>query len=304
MPKGLSTKSNLARCIEYASGTLAAGIGTSLHEAKKTHGGQSPVIHSDGTFRTYMKITGNIVDYLKRHGINRLDRVTQQSIVNYFNHRINSGAAQETLKKEISASNKFFHDALGRKDLLVVNGAEIWRRGESTGAGRCFPMDRAEKVIDAMREPVNKAIATIGYNTSARIAETHKIRIDAERETVSLKGKGGKERTIDYSERPDKFLKITEAKAVIDEHLKINSWQAIREQAYSDLHRAERACGEITQGFHGFRASYIAERFEELYNQYIADGKTHEQAEKQADLKTGREAGHERPGTTRHYREA
>ena len=301
MPKGLSTKSNLARCIEYAAGTLSSGIGVKRHELQIALKGQSPLIHSTATFHRYFEVIGNLVDTLKASGINRLDKVTPQAILDYFNKRLDAGAVQSTLKTEISAVNKFV-DALGRRDLLITGGDKIWKQA-ATG-GRCYPMDNAQKAIDAIKNPISKAIATIEYNTSSRISECPKIKIDEQNKSVSIRGKGGKNRTISFSDRQEKFQKVIEAKQALERHLESHMWHETRVQAYQDLHKAERATGEIVQGFHGFRASYIAERFDELYERHLQVGMEQREAYRLADEIAGHEAGHERADTTRHYRMA
>ncbi|MBF0554436.1 MAG: site-specific integrase [Nitrospirae bacterium] len=300
--KGISAKAGLAYALKYAAEQLAKGIGISRHKVQNMIGGQSKWIHGSNTHRRYMSVARDFVNQCKANSVNRLDKVTQGTVAGYFERRLQCGVTQATLKVEISAINKFLVDGLGRKDLLITNGQAVWRQAES--GSRAYPFDNPQLLIDAIKEPAAKAIAKIEYHTSARIAETKNIRIDEKNKTVSIIGKGGKERDIDYSGRTGKFETIKEAKNILENALQERSWHQIRTESYQYLHQAERAIGEIIQGFHGFRASYISERYEEKYEQYVREGKTEDEADRLADLAAGREAGHERADTTRHYRMA
>lgn len=298
--KGLSQKAGLAYALKYGAEQLARGIGISRYQIQKMTGGQSKWIHGSNTHDRYMSVAKDFVNHCKATGVNRLDKVTQATVADYFEKRLHSGVSQATLKVEISALNKFLVDGLGKKDLLITNGQAVWRQAES--GSRTYPFDRPERLIDAIKEPASRAIAIIQYHTGARIHEVKNIRFDDNTITVSICGKGGKQREIHYSDRIGKFEIIKEAKAILEKSLLEKSWHEIRTAAYQHLHAAERVTGEIIQGFHGFRANYIAERYEEKYQQYIREGKTEEEADRLADLDAGREAGHERADTTRHYR--
>ena len=300
--KGLSPKSGMAYALKYAAQQLAKGIGISRHKIQKMTGGQSKWIHSSKTHDRYMSVAKDFVGYCKSLGVNRLDKVTQGTVGEYFDNRLGHGVAQATLKVEISALNKFLVDGLGRKDLLITNGQAVWRQAES--GTRAYPFDNPERVINAMKEPASRAIAAIECNSGARIHETKNIRIDDENKSISLTGKGGKTRIIFFSDRADKFAIIKEAKEILEKALEEKAWHEIRTEAYQHLHQAERASDEIIQGFHGFRANYISERYEEKYEQYLREGRTEEEADRLADMDAGREAGHERSDTTRHYRMA
>jgi len=298
--KGISEKAGLAYALKYAAEQLARGIGVSRHKVQKMTGGQSKWIHGSRTHDRYMSVARDFVNRCKATGVSRLDKVTQGTVADYFERRLHEGAAQATLKVEISALNKFLVDGLGRKDLLITNGQALWRQAVS--GSRTYPFDQPERVINAIRAPASKAIATIQYCGGARIHEVKNIRINAEEKMLSICGKGGKERNIDYSDRAGKLERIKEAKATLEKALEEKSWHEIRTAAYQHLHAAERATDEIVQGYHGFRANYIDERYTEKYEQYIREGKTEDEADRLADLDAGREAGHERAQTTRHYR--
>lgn len=300
--KGISPKAGMAYALKYAAEQLARGIGISRHQVQKITGGQSKWIHGSQTHARYMSVARDFVNYCKKTGVNRLDKVTQGTVAEYFDKRLQDRTAQATLKVEISAMNKFLVDGLGRKDLLITNGQAVWR--QAALGSRAYPFDKPQRLIDAIKDPAAKAIAKIEYHTSARIAETKNIRIDEKNKSVSIVGKGGKERHIDYSDRIAKLEIVKEANATLEKALEGKSWHQIRTEAYQHLHQAERATGEVTQGYHGFRANYISERYTEKYEQYISEGKTEEEADRLADLDAGREAGHERPDTTRHYRMA
>ncbi len=300
--KGLSPKAGMAYALKYAADNLAKGIGISRHHVQKMTGGQSKWIHGSSTHNRYMSVARDFVNYCKANAVNRLDKVTQGTVAEYFGKRLQSGAAQATLKVELSAMNKFLVDGLGQKDLFITNGQALWRQAEC--GTRTYPFDRPERIINVIQDPASKAIATVQYHSGARIHEVKNIWIDEQKKTVSICGKGGKEREIHYYDRIDKFEKITEAKATLEKALDKKSWHEIRTEAYQHLHMAKHATGEIVQGFHGFRANYIDERYTMKYEQYISEGKTHEEADKLADLDVGHEAGHERADTTRHYRMA
>lgn len=221
--KGLSQKAGLAYALKYAAEQLAKGIGISRHQVQKMTGGQSKWIHGSSTHDRYMSVARDFVNHCKAEGTNRLDKVTQSTVAEYFERRLQSGAAQATLKVELSAMNKFLVDGLGRKDLFITNGQALWRQAES--GSRTFPFDRPERIINAIKDPASKAIATVQYHSGARIHEVKNIRIDEQKKTVSICGKGGKEREIHYfSDRIDKFEKIIEAKATLEKALDLKSW--------------------------------------------------------------------------------
>ena len=302
--EGLKPSSGLTYALKYAAETLAGGIGQSRREAEKAHRGQSPLIHSADTHNRYFKVGREFFkEYCSAQGINRLDKITQSSVADFLQRHIESGAEKNTIKTEISALNKILVDGCGRTDLLIKNGGEIWRQAQDSGH-QTHKFDHPGRVLEEIRNPVSRAIAEIEYHTSARIAETKNIRIDEEAKTVSITGKGGKEREIDYRDRVEKFEKVIEAKETLARHLESHGWQETREQAYKDLHDAERRTGEVIQGFHALRANYISERYEELFEKHLEEGYSEREAVAMADVETGQEAGHERAGTTHHYRDS
>jgi hypothetical protein len=294
--------SGLTYALKEASQTLARGIGTSRHQAERANGGQSPWIHSSRTHDRYSKVALDFVNDCRAAGINRIDKITADTVSRFLHKHIDDGAEKNTIKVEISALNKYL-PAMGRADLVINDGIKYHSHATDSGH-QTHKFDHPDRVLEKIRNPASRAIAEIEYHTSARIAETKNIRIDEEAKTVSITGKGGLEREIDYRNRVEKFEKVIEAKETLDRHLESHGWQETREQAYRDLHDAERRTREVIQGFHALRANYISERYEELYERHLGEGHSEREAAHMADVETGKEAGHERAGTTHHYRDS
>ncbi len=292
----LHSRSGIFYALEFASKELAKGIGMKKRLAKALNKRQSPLIHSFSTFNRYMGVSKQFVQYCKERGVNKIFKVNETIVMNYFNERkIAYNLSEKTIKVNLCALEKFFK-TIGRKDLadtLRSRFSEIYSQGSAPGRTEFFgdPM----KVIGLLKDNCNKCIATLMYLTGARIGDVKKIRTDMIGKQIFIpNSKGGRSRILDFSDREDALIIIDQLCAELQTiHIPGSGWQQLRENYYKDLRQAAQACGEIYTGAHAFRASYAHERREDLIDCDIA--------EKEADQTVSEELGHTRVGMGRYY---
>lgn len=80
------------------------------------------------------------------------------------------------------------------------------------------------------------------------------------------------------------------------EDRRMNSWEA-REQF-----KLTKVVEKANLTMHGLRHTYTQKEYQKIVDEYINKGFTEKEANKKADLKVGRELGHERKHTTKVYR--
>ena len=283
--------SGLTYALKYASKELRKGIGVSKREIYRQNNGRSPYIHSWSTFNRYMGIAKDFVKWCKERNINRLDKVKYNHIREYLEEKIAKGVSQKTLKVNQSALEKFF-SAVGREDIshqIRSHYAEVYSKGRLPGQTVGF--SNPQKVIEAIKDPVHRAMARLQYNTGARVGDLKKMKVEGSRVVIE-KSKGGKTRSIDYSDRPQKFEQIKRDLKVVKEAIKQQGWKAVRESYPKSVKNACKKVGEVYGGPHNFRANYVQERVKEL---------TPKVGYEQALQIVEKEIGHNRVEMTKHY---
>jgi len=293
--RGLRANSGLTYALSWAAEYLSQGIGMSKAEVYAGNDGRSPYIHSFSTFDRYMGVAKEFVRDMKEMGINRLDQVKYEHVREWLESK-SEYVSEKTMKVNMCALEKFF-SAVGREDIaesIRKDFQELY--SQANPSGRALPFSDPMKVIDNLKDPAHKVVAELQYLTGTRIGDVKKIELDVERKEVHIEGsKGGRDRTIEYSDRPEKFERIQELKAELDKYIEERGWKEIREGYYEDLKHAVDKAGEVYTGSHAFRVTYAIERFEELTSKGYS--------EKEADQKITQELGHNREEMSRYYRE-
>ena len=292
--KELSQRSGVTYALKRAAAYLKQGIGTSKREAYEVNNGKSGLIHSHSTANRYLGIIKEFVSCAKNCNVNRLDKVSPDLIDKFFTDKIKKGYTQKTLKINLCAMEKFFA-AVGRDDLKNYLGEKFSHYySQASPCGRTMPFDDPVKVISNIKNVTHKAVATIQHNCGARIGDVKKITIDAKGQRLIIKGsKGGRDRSLDFSDRPAKLAILIQSKSLLDKGVQEYGWDHIRRSYYPSLKAAVKAANDLYTGAHAFRACYANERFEQLTDQ----GMEHDAALK---LLT-EELGHSRLSMARYY---
>ena len=286
----------LTYALSYAAKLLGMGIGRSKKAMYQKFGNRSPLIHSHSTFNRYLGIAKEFARWEReRKGINRVDKVSYEDVREFLDEKAERGVSEKTLKVNTCALEKFF-DAVGRTDIsdkLREDYQEIYSQGRPSG--RALPYTNPQKVIENLKDDAHRTVAELQYLTGARVGDVKKIEVDEDRKVVRIeKSKGGRDREIDFSDRPERFERIKELKEELDRHIEERGWKEIRETYYEDLKNTCKKSGEVYTGSHAFRVSYAVERFEELKGKGLSD--------EEADRILTQELGHNRLEMSRYYR--
>lgn len=291
--EGIRGRSGLTYALKYAAKVLKQGISMSKNEMFKIYGGKTPFIHSYSTFNRYMGVAKDFVKWAKEHDINRLDKVNYDVVREFLQEKIDRGLSEKTLKVNMSALEKFF-DAVGRIDIsdrLREDYHKIYSEGSPRG--RALPFANPIGVINGLRDPAHKIVAEIQYLTGARIGDVKKIEIRGDK-VIFQGSKGGRDRQLDFSDRPEKLERVKELHNKLKEYIQERGWNEIRRSYYDDLKNAVLKVGEVYTGAHAFRVTYAVERFKELRDKGLS--------EKEADRILTQELGHNRLKMSIYYR--
>lgn len=291
----LHRRSGIFYALEFASRELAKGIGMKKRLAKALNKRQSPLIHSFSTYNRYMGVSKQFVQYCKERGTNKIFKINETIVMNYFNERkIAYNLSEKTLKVNLCALEKFFK-TIGRNDLAEVlrkRFSEIYSQGSAPGRTEYF--GNPEQVINNLKDEAHRRIAELQYLTGGRIGDVKKTKTNMLLKQVIIpKSKGGKSRVLDYSDREEALQRIDKLCVELEVDIKQRGWQNLRKGYYTDLRQAVQRAGEIYSGAHAFRASYARERREELIDSDIV--------EKEADKIVSEELGHVRVSMGRYY---
>lgn len=277
-------------------GKVLDGRGRSKREVYEEHGGRSPYIHSHSTRNRYLGVAKDFVSWAKEKGINRVDKVSYEDVREFLEEKVEKGVSEKTLKVNMSALRKFF-GAVGRDDIAKKIGEdyqEIYSQGRPSG--RALPYTNPQKVIENLKDDAHRTVAELQYLTGARVGDVKKIRIDEDRKVVEIpRSKGGRDREIDLSDRPERFERVKELREELDRHLQEREWKDIRKSYYDDLRESCKKVGEVYTGAHAFRVTYAQERFRELTEE-------RGMSDEEADSTITQELGHNRLEMSRYYR--
>jgi len=266
----LRAKSNItyatARAIEY----LKQGIGKSRRFYKKFVK-KVPYIHAYETLTRYAGVFNNFKDtVLIPSGVTMLHKITTNHIDTHFNRLLEGDCSEKTISVNASALIKFL-TAFGRYDLVdyIYNMRLEWRK-KAHPSSRTQPFINPEKVIQAMRRPYQEG-AIIQYLTGARVSDIRKVYEwlieNPDATVVTIKNsKGGRNRTIDYSERPRTLSLVKDAVERLRRHFKSDTidWLRYMKEYTDEVRGSARKCNETYCGTHAFRVNYADNRYEEL----------------------------------------
>lgn len=298
MPKmSIHEKSNIFYALEYATSEWARGYGVSKRDTYRKNSGTSPYTHSSSTFNRYAGVAKQLCMYLKdEHNVNRIDKITYQNIENFIDRKIEKGLSQSTIKVNLSAIEKFC-DTINRKDIsekLRDKYSDFYSRAKPSG--RAIAFANPERLIQKIYEKneTHGIVAELQYLTGARIGDVKKIEVDRERQVVNINGsKGGRDRSIDFSDRQEKLERIADLKEKLDNAIRETGWKEIRESYYNSVKSACVSCGELYSGAHAFRVNYAEERHNELTERGLSFS--------EADKVLTQELGHNREEMSIYY---
>jgi integrase len=299
----LHYKSSLIYAIGETVKYLKQGIGVSKRATKKLHDGTTPYIHNYKTLKRYVGIFNNFKDTVLTD-VKRINKITTDHIEVHFENLLDKDDTEDTIEVNASALNKLFY-AFNRDDLIayINDNRDLWVNS-ATPSCRTDPFVYPDRVIEKMRGDHNKAGAIIQKETGARTGDIKKV-VESVLSCPSSniiyirKSKGGRDRMIDFSDRPNELKLVRQAVYTIDKHFtetKTNWSKFIREYT-QEVQRAASKAGEIYCGPHAFRANYAETRYETM----IGNSDDDKEKEK-AVLKTiTEELGHSRISMAKYY---
>lgn len=278
--------------------------GVSRHELKRDEDAGQWIV-SINTMKKYTRACVSFTEWCRDYyGIRDIRQVTPAMAEEYVQRQRDEEKAGGTIGRIKAAIRKLDqamrvkgHRPRDAPPLLEPGGG--WhsdRRPE-----RAYAPEAAERIIENMtqhaRDPQTPLVAKVQWATGARIDEAVRLRgegIDAEGCRVTLKGKGGKVRTVEVDPKWQAFLAEIEDRA--DGHRDGYAFQG-----RSSLDRRTRdavrcACerlGEDHYATHGFRKCYAQERYRALRGQGLDD--------EEARLGVSHDLGHNRLDVTYSY---
>lgn len=278
------------------------GIGESKHEAKKIHGGRSPKFHSFGTKTRYFGVINNFVEKMYKKSIKRVNHVRGEDLIEFLEEKA-SRTTRNTMRTNMAALRKFFQSSAWREknDLLeAIDKKYYYILDLAMESGEAKPFTNPERVIEKMKQVQNKTIASIQLLTGARIDDVPKVvenlRNWKEGQDLIIrinKSKGGRNRTLDFNDRKEKFEKVRQAIATLVIFIDEKGWKKVKEDYYPDLEDAVSALQESYTGSHSFRVNYAQRRFQELIEKGLS--------EKEALKIITKELGHNRIRMAKSY---
>jgi len=298
MPEGLRSKSGLKYALSFFN-KVKEGIGKSKREQYIKNGGYTPYIHNYKTFTRYYGVAKEFTNFAIEKGINRLDKLNNDIVNEFLSNKIKQGFTRNTIELNISALKKYFN-TIGREDLTkyLTDNYYSFTHSAKEG-GQVLAFTNAERVIETLRKEEFKIIAKIEYYTGARISDVKKISFDDDNYAIKItSSKGGRDRTLDFSDRVERYNQVRELYKEYEEKVKPIWKKEIKLEYYKDLKYACRKLGEIYTGSHSFRANYAVERWKYLEEQINVGILTMEQAEKVLT----EELGHSRREMAVYYR--
>lgn len=293
----LHPRAGMTYALTYFSKLARLGNDMSRREITRATGELSPFIHGWDTFNRYMGICKEFVIFCRDQGANRLHRLHYETVECFLMKKIEKGNARSTIEVNICALQKFFN-AVSRVDLRDRLSNDYQRFKYLAREGRTIhAFDEPKKLIEKIekRDKLSAVIAKLIHMTGARIHELRTMNIGDE--TITIKGKGGKKRVLDFSYRFQELAQIKNLMAILKELSKGVDWQAYCQQAGSayqaHVKAGCRSLGDEYAGAHGLRANYA----QELRKKLKDGGFSREEIE----LIITRDLGHERRSMARHY---
>ncbi len=154
------------------------GIGESKHEAKKLYGGVSPKFHSYETKERYLAVINNLKEWLLERGVKRTNRVTQDHLLMFLEEKAKD-VCESTMELIFSALRKFFNASPWRNQregfYQLIDIYHDYFLSLSKPSGEAKPFSNPVGVIEKIRFPEYRSVATIEYRSGARIDEVPKV---------------------------------------------------------------------------------------------------------------------------------
>lgn len=246
--------------------------------------------------------------------LQKLINISPDHLIAYVEYMQEQGLSASTIKTSLSAI-RFFHDKLDRpRHTLPANdelGVELERR-HFGGVDRTWSDAEFNKMLGFAvgdRRPDYVLALYTGRYLGLRLHET--FRIDtaiAERmlreNAITIKGKGGKIRTVPVDDAHRKQLEIALREMVAvtprghkllvpddkDTHQAMNAMERFIEKYRPDVQLEDREAPLI---YHGLRHTYASEKYQEFIDSGMNPLDAH--------LKVSELLGHERPDVTNIY---
>lgn len=267
-----------------------------------------------GSFRTkarYYEACKRFCAYLAdEYHLQKLENISGKHLTNYVLWMQGSGKSASTIKTDLAAI-RFFHDKMSNPKYRLPSNDELAAELER----RCFGhVDRTWSTAE-FNKMLGKALAEDRYDyilalylaryAGLRIHECFRIDTataeQALRENaITIKGKGGKVRTVPINEQiaiaMKKQLERTQRghKLLVPDNVPTD-WAINRLQRFIITHRPEvqDENSDRPMTFHGLRHTYAAETYKKL----VEGG----MSELDAHFAVSRLLGHERPDVTNIY---
>lgn len=244
-----------------------------------------------------------MVNWLNQKGTKRVNQVKPEQLFDYLLEKAQR-ITEETMKTNLAALKKYFSTSpwKERKELseMLDSGYHLLVSLSKPG-GMAKPFSDPEKVIEKLSEPEARAIALIQYLSGGRIDDVPKVvegiknRTEGEPALISIRrSKGGRNRLLDFTDRPEMFEKLREAVAILSPKIQEKGWKKVKEDHYRALKRAVSSLGETYTGSHAFRVNYAQRFFHELVH-------VRGLSEKEALQRITKELGHNRISVAKAY---
>src|SRR5208337_3806207 len=195
--------------LQFYSRIAQIGFGISRRGLTRPKKELSPFIHAFSTFDRYMGIAKEFVLFCQKKGVTRLHKLTYDDVEGFLMEKIIvREVLRNTVETNVCALQKFFHVCCryDLRDRLSDDYSRFKYLAKEGGAIHAF--DSPERLIGeiAKRSGLSEVIARLEHMTGARIHEVRAMEIIED--TITIKGKGGKVRVLDFSFRLDELGEI------------------------------------------------------------------------------------------------
>jgi integrase len=294
----LHPRAGLTYALDYFSKLARLGIGMSKREVTRQTKQLSPFIHSWNTFDRYLGIAKEFVLFCRDHQVTRLHKLTYATVEAFLMAKIAKERVENTLQVNMCALRKFFNGC-NRPDLRDQLADDFPRFKElAQPGGTIHAFDNLERLIEQItkRAELSAVIVKLQYITGARIHEVRTMELGETTITIH-KGKGGRKRVLDFSNRLDELAEVKNLIIRLEELAQGIDWQAYCQDKHSPyqghVKAACRSLRDIYAGAHGLRANHA----QELRKKLEAQGLSPEKIE----LIITQDLGHNRRSMARHY---
>jgi len=263
----INKRSGVAYAFAEAIKHFKNGIGKSKKFYKKFFK-YTPYIHGIETMERYVGVINSFKEnVLDPYGIKRIDKIKADHIDKHFEGLIHDKRSEKTLDIHTVVLKKLFN-TIGRFDLAkyIQETKPLWKE-RTIPYTRTQAFTNPEAVILKMKQPY-MAGAIIQYLTGARVSDIQKVyNFIVENPNANhifiKKSKGGRDRIIDYMDRPFILNAIKNQVEILKKYFNSPTpdWSTYMKEYTQEVKSAARTCNEIYSGPHAFRANYASERF-------------------------------------------